>query len=150
MNLYELIWLLPTELVEKIRKLTYKPQSNILLNDIASFHKTKNIAIKLYYKKYKHDIENGNKISHIQWFINDIELYCNNNEASMNGYTDKMYNILSRTIIFKNKEQMSTFLFKIFFNRIQINTEINILWGLLLPKERTEMLALEFMPELLK
>ena len=140
MNLYQLIYLLPLELVEKIRRLTYKSQSNILLDDICNFTKTKNIGIELYYNKFIEEIEEGNKKAHIEWFTNDIELYCNDYNASMNGYVDKMYNILSRTNVMNNKQKMDTFLCKIFFNKLNINTEINIFWGLLQETERNEIL----------
>ena len=44
MNLYQLIFLLPTEIVEIIRRLSYKPQNILLLDDIQNFYKTKELS----------------------------------------------------------------------------------------------------------
>nr|QDY52328.1 hypothetical protein 6_40 [Mimiviridae sp. ChoanoV1] len=143
MNLQELIDNLPLELVYKIMSYILKPQPKILLNDIKNYYLTKNLGMKLYSKKYENEpMEIKN------WFANDLNAYMNDNLPLMYGYIEKYYDIYFRLKCVIDKEQILNFVLKI--NKKPAIKEINTIWGLLIAKERIDMISDNFSAEEIK
>ena len=143
MNLYQLIYLLPLELVEKIRKLTYMPQSINLTHDIRNYYKSKKILYDIYYDTYNCSPLIGT-IPLKEWIFNDLELYFNSYRYSIYGYINKYYTILMRSIVLNNRNEVNKFTTNTYKIDSNITTNINIFWGLLLPSERNDMLLQNF------
>ena len=139
-DLHKFISELPNELMLIIRRLTYKPKEPILLQDISHFFKSKSLALTLYHEKYKHTYEQEPK-ARDNWFINDIECYCNDYRALMHGFLDRYYNILSRSIVFDTKDKIIHYIGNTYNKNYSLETVINIYWGLLKPKERIQVLC---------
>lgn len=145
MNLQELIKQLPYELIEIIRKYTYRFQNKELLLDIRDYNYSKKLVLQLYYTRFIHDIENEAN-SDKNWLSNDIDRYLNEDQATMFGLTDKYYNTLLRLYTFKTPLSIDKFYVKKLQN-YPINKEINIAWGLLTPIERKEMMNMFYNKE---
>jgi len=82
------------------------------------------------------DCENKYK----NWLANDIVSYINNQQGTMYGFVDNFYNVFYRNLQLKNSEYIECY-----FNKLESNsvdTEINILWGLLLPEERDHIISI--------
>jgi hypothetical protein len=75
------------------------------------------------------------------WIVNDIISYMNDYQGTMYGYTPKFHTFINRV----NLQQLNRVLDVNTFNTIienkEIDTQINILWGLLLPQERNEIIC---------
>lgn len=134
----ELLALLPTEMIFIIIGYTYQPQNKVLLEDIIDYHKSKLNIHKIYNKIYSLFFE-FEPNADLNWLINDIFGYANDYNATMNGYIDKFYKILFRNFSLKTKTQVHQYIFVL--ENKAVNTQINILWGLLYPKERNEILT---------
>ena len=134
-NVQDIIDNLPPELVYKILTYILKPQSKELMYDMRHFFITKEEGMKIYSERYK---DEPNEI--INWFVNDIGFYMNEYIPSMYGFIDKYYNIFFRLFKMKSKKEIVYFIFKM--NKLNSETELNIRWGILTPKEREEMLKI--------
>jgi len=134
-NVQDIIDNLPPELVYKISTYILKPQSTELMYDIRHFFISKEEGMKIYSERYK---DEPNEI--INWFVNDIGFYMNEYIPSMYGFIDKYYNIFFRLFKMKSKKEIVYFIFKM--NKLNSETELNIRWGILTPKEREEMLKI--------
>lgn len=134
-NVQDIINNLPTELVYKISTYILKPQSNELMYDIRHFFISKEEGIKIYSKIYKDEPD-----LIISWFVNDICSYMNNFIPMMYGFVENYYKIFFRLPKLKSKQDIITFSFKM--NCLSVDTELNIRWGILKPKERDEMLKI--------
>lgn len=131
---------LPTEIINHILSYTYQFQPNNLLEDIKNFHETKKEIIKIYYNKWIIQYKFPEP-EHKNWLINNLYRYANVYQAAYLGYTDHFYNIWFRNIRLKTKKQVN-----IYFEKIQqknVNTEINIIWGLFTSQERNYIIKLE-------
>ena len=134
-NVQDIIDNLPPELVYKISTYILKPQSTELMYDIRHFFISKEEGMKIYSERYK---DEPNEI--INWFVNDIGFYMNEYIPSMYGFIDKYYNIFFRLFKMKSKKEIVYFIFKMI--KLNSETELNIRWGILTPKEREEMLKI--------
>ena len=135
MNLANLIYNLPKEVVYKIIYFSSKPQPKVLLLDIKNYIKTKKLGIILYSKRYEqepHQILN--------WFCNDIGIFMNDTIPTMYGYVDKFYNIYFRLKMIKDKQTILTIAYK--FTKGKPEREMSVLWGLLTPDERISMITM--------
>jgi hypothetical protein len=132
---------LPKELIYIILSYTPQPQSKELTEDIKNFYESKQIIFNLYYKiwiiNYKH-LEPSDK----EWIINDLYRYANCDIPTMNGYTDKFYNLFFRIFNIITKEQINKYI-TLVDNKL-LDSQINIFWGLLNPKERNEFISFIF------
>ena len=146
---------LPYEIYLMIRRLTYLKQNKILLEDINHFYSSLRTAYKLYYNTYRDNFDLDPKAD-INWLSNDIDIYLNDNHPLMRGYIDKYYNTLLRLKYFqivrnneKNDKRNKLVIEKYlnFLNLKSVDKHIRVLWGLLKPKERNEMLEM-FYPKL--
>ena len=138
MHLISLMYYLPQELIYKIRRLTYKSQSKNLLNDISHFYSSIEFVSKYYYKEFKNELnieENADR----HWLVNDIGRYLNNDIAISQGYKEKYKQTISKHYGFKNSiKTISTIIHNL--TKLPVNTEINILWGIMTLNEREEMI----------
>ena len=132
-NVQDIIFNLPPELVYKISTYILKPQSKELMFDLRHFHISKEKGIKIYKDRF-----NDEPDLIVSWFVNDICSYMNNYLPMMYGFVEKYYDIFFRLFKLKTKQDIITFSFKI--NNLSVETELNIIWGILNPKERDEML----------
>ena len=137
MKLINLLNKLPIELIYKIRKNTYNYnlQPIILLIDIKDYYKTKKSIELHYHNVYNPDLFEPTKDK--QWLINDLAGFLNNNIALMINIDSKFINTLFRLYCFKNQtiiiNKIKSWCMN---NKINVNTEINIYWGAMIPSER--------------
>ena len=124
---------LPTEIINHIISYTYSVQHPNLLEDIKNYHETKKEIIKKYYDLWitQHKYPEP---YHKNWLINNLYRYINCYQAANIGYTYRFYNIWFRNKNLKTKKDVDKFFKKI--QKKDVNTEINILWGLLNNEER--------------
>jgi hypothetical protein len=129
---------LPLDIVQNIIPYTYNLQNKMLLDDIKNYKDTKDQVSKLYYKFWIDYIEHPVPEDR-NWLINDIFSYANDYKPTMYGYVEKFYNILNRNIQLDNITKMDKYVELL--EKKQVNTQINILWGLLLPNERRDIIV---------
>ena len=106
--LYIFIENLPLELMDMIRRMTYKVKSKEMLNQLKNRHILKNLIYETYSPIYSHELPNDPKALE-NWIENDISLILNKENASMDGYVEEYYTILSRNIVFNTKEKIDSF-----------------------------------------
>ena len=129
---------LPVELIHFIIPYTYKPQSNALTNDIQSFYTSKPIIHSLYYNKFVIEFDEPEP-SDKEWLINDLFSFSNQKNPTMNGYVDHFYNLFLRNPFLKTREDVDRYILKTKCR--DINTQINIFWGLFTSNERNLFLT---------
>jgi hypothetical protein len=72
--------------------------------------------------------------------IADIEYYINDYQITLfYGYNEKMYHIFFRNLQLKTVLDVNTYW--LILQKKHIHTQINILWGLLTPIERNEIIS---------
>jgi hypothetical protein len=134
----ELLEKLPREIIFfHIIPYTYNLQSKELLEDIQSYALSKKILNNLYYKYW---ILSGSEIEpeDKNWLLNDIYIYANEDFATMYGFVDKFYTIYRRNILLNTNVKVNNYI--LCLEKKDIMTQINIFLGLLLPKERIELI----------
>ena len=130
MDTIQLINILPLELINKIRRLTYKPQNKILLNDITNYKNTLNKIKNIYYYYYlEEDLQD-----HIEWLINDIVAYLNDDVPTFSGYQKKYYDICKRNNRLKTNKDVEKFIANL--DNQNCIKQINTYWSLLKKNER--------------
>jgi hypothetical protein len=128
--LYIFIENLPLELMEMIRRMTYKVKSKEMLNQLKNRHILKNLIYETYLPIYSHELPNDPKAIE-NWIDNDISLILNKENANMYGYVEEYYTILSRNIVFNTKEKIDSFSDSCFM-KMDSKSTINIYIGLLI------------------
>jgi hypothetical protein len=126
---------MPNEVIKLILCYTHSYQAKHLLNDIENITIIKRELIQKYWGYWGDNERN-------EWLINDIYSYMNEYHAMMYGYRDKFYNIFFRHIGVKNNLQFDKYI-KNVGERI-VESQINILLGLLTPEERCEFKNTDF------
>ena len=126
---------LPLDVVRYIIPYTYQIQNKQLLHDIKDYNKSKLVILDLYYEYWIVFLES---IEHKEWFINDLFAYANNDQATMLGYTDDFYKLFSRNTRLTTKKKVDKYIEQL--STKEINTQINLFWGLLLPEERNNII----------
>ena len=121
--LNELIKNLPDELIRKIRFMSYKPQKNELLNDIEMFCRTNKLLRQLYFMRIIVR-ERLKKPEDLNWLINDIFAFLNEEVALMHGYVDSFYDFFMKKKNLNTKKQVDKFIDKL--DKGNVSTEINI------------------------
>ena len=99
---------LPYELMDKIRRMSYKSQSIDMLNQIKIRHRFKKQLYDTYTPIYNYELTTDPKAIE-NWIVNDISLYLNSEQGSMYGYLDNYYDILARNIVFNTREKIDKF-----------------------------------------
>jgi hypothetical protein len=130
---------LPKELIYIILSYTPCPQSKELTEDIKNFYESKQILLQKYHN-YWIFIWQENEPADKEWVINDLYRYSNRNIPTMNGYVDKFYELFFRNFDIQTKEQVNQYI--TILNNKSLDTQINIFWGLLKPKERNEFISI--------
>ena len=131
------------DIIYMILPYTYALQSKLLTNDIKNFYTTRITAQKLYHYQYVvilGEAEPSNK----DWLINDLFGFSNLFICTMNGYVDSFLNLFLRNISLKTKEEVLGYIQKMKMK--EVNTQINIFWGLFSIEERNAFLN-RFYPE---
>lgn len=137
----ELMILLPNYIIHKIISYAYNIQNKELLNDIQSFHKTKYEVKYKYQTKYNWFFtryswhENNNLyLNYINYIVDELYIYMKTKINSKNIYNY----ILERSFNYKTIKEAKLYLFRL--SRLNIETQLNILWGLLRENERNNFL----------
>jgi hypothetical protein len=128
---------LPEHIIDYIIPYTYQLQNKLLLEDIQNYTKTKDIILQLYYDlwiNYMDDVVPEDKY----WIINDIIAYVNEDRATMCGYVNNFYTVFLRNLSLKTNGDVLNYIENL--ELLSVNTQINILWGLLLPNEREDII----------
>ena len=125
---------LPFDIIfSHILPFTYSPQNKELLQDIKHYVISKNEISNIYYNRYIIEWSESEPEDKY-WIINDIVEFMNGYQESYFGYTDGFYDIFFRIPLLQKRKTVNNY-----FNLIEnkdINTQINILWGLFTPEER--------------
>ena len=129
---------LPEEIVDYIIPFTYQLQNISLLEDIKNFNETKELILDLYYNYWIVHLEETEHEDKY-WIINDLFAFFNNYEAIMYGYTEKFYNIFRRNQSLQSNETINNYVSLL--EDKQVDSQINILWALLTPKERSDIIV---------
>lgn len=141
----------PKELINYILKYVYNSYPEKILRDITNFTMTKEFILNHYFNIFV--VEYGySPTDYIDWAVNDVYGFMNNNVPSMYGYIPNFYKIMlrnpfihpcKRSRYFKNTILLdnSDYTYKVFMyvdrlNQLSPQHNFNILWGLLKPKER--------------
>lgn len=130
---------LPTDIINHIIPYTYQFQNKILLDDIKNYDETKKKLFQLYYNFWINHLglfENEDK----WWLINNILSHINNYQATMYGHIENFYNIFFRHTKLNTFKDVDKYLLAL--NAKSVNTQINVVWGLLLPKERNDIIII--------
>lgn len=131
----KLLYALPKELINIIITYTYSPQSNHLLEDIKHNYITKELLYTFYFNYW---LSTHDEIEYKYWLFNDILGYTNSNQATMYGYTDEFYSIMSRNIILTKKQKIDKYIESL--EHKPVDSLINIFWGLLTIQEREDFI----------
>ena len=124
---------LPMELINIILRYTYRLQQPNLLEDVRHYLISL-LEIKDIYYNHWYAVEPG---EHLNWLENDVIRYANNNRVINLGPHIKMQDILSRSFMYNKLIALP-----IYNNyTINVNTAINIYWGLFTVAERKEFIT---------
>lgn len=127
---------LPIELIYIILSYTPQPQSKELTEDIKNFHEKKQILLQIYHNYWIFKWQE-NEPADKEWVLNDLFRYFNRNTPTINEeYVDYFYELFFRKFNMITKEQVNKYTI-IMYNK-SLDSQINIFWGLLNPKERNE------------
>ena len=130
---------LPQDVIQLIIGYSYSLQSKTIICDIKNYYTSKQQIIYTYdtfWTNVMGEPENEYK----NWIVNDIISYMNDYQGTMYGYTPKLYSFINRMNLQLNRVLDVNQLNTIIENK-KINTQINILWGLLIPEERNEIIS---------
>lgn len=120
-------------IINNIIPYTYRVQPEELLRDIRSFKCDLDLVESVYLMQYNEFI-----------LLHDLIKFCNNKKYPVFDIDIKFENILNRSFIIKNMDE-STRTHYIFINyhrdmNFHLNKKIRILWGLLLPTQRSHFI----------
>ena len=129
---------LPLDIILQIIPYTYNLQNKNLLNDIINYKETQTLLLELYHNYWIIEAQSQDPEEDINWLINDIFRYANNNKATMFGYVDKFYNIFKRNISLQTIEVIDKYIINL--EKKQVKTQINIFLGIININERNELI----------
>ena len=92
---------LPQDIINIVfGKMSYKPQSKDLMEDVRNFSSAKTILEEMY--KVQFDIPTPGIQTHssAEWLENDLWGWANNEQALMEGFHEKMYHLWERMMHF--------------------------------------------------
>lgn len=127
---------LGNDLQQKILSYTYSPQNYDLLYDIQDYTYSLDTAEEYYFAKYMIEIEDFQYKTDLNWFLDDIFEYISNNIFRIH-----YYDFWRRLFRLRNKsdEDINHYIATAFYEKT-IENQINILWGLLTPEERGDVI----------
>jgi hypothetical protein len=131
---------LPEHIKLHILSYSYSPQPKCLLLDIKNYFATHVIIHNYYYEMHKWEL-NAEENANLNWLINDLLGYSNNNRPLNAGYVDFFYTIMQRHFMLQNKsnERIDNVLSNL--HNKMVTSKINILWGLYTPHERIRFIT---------
>ena len=131
---------LPEHIKLHILSYSYSPQPKCLLLDIKNYFATHVIIHNYYYEMHKWEL-NTEENANLNWLINDLLGYSNNNRPLNNGYVDYFYNKMRRHFILQDKpnERIDRLLSNL--HNKKVTSKINILWGLYTPHDRIRFIT---------
>jgi hypothetical protein len=129
---------LPQDIVDYIIPYTYQLQNKPLLEDIKNYNETKELILDLYYNYWIVNLEETDPEDKY-WFVNDLIGFINNYQATMYGYTDNFYNTFRRNQYLQTCESINSYVSNL--ETKPVDSQINIFWALLTPKERNEFIV---------
>ena len=130
---------LPNEIIQNIIGYTITPQSLNLRNDIQSYILSLRRITYLYnqyWTVYMHEEEEEYK----NWIVNDIIHYMNQYQGTMYGYVEKFYNIFLRNTRLNTQADVNKYYKQL--EKMNVERQINSLWGLLTPSERDDLIRI--------
>jgi hypothetical protein len=137
----DFIHLLPRDIIQHIIPYTYSCQTPQLIEDIKSNFASKQIISTIYDDRWNYLSQYEENISK-NWLNNDLFRYCNEDNITMHGYIDRFYGLFSRHVMLQsgaiNKCKVNAFIKNTDNN---VTQQINLIWGLLTPRERSEFIA---------
>jgi hypothetical protein len=141
-NVKLIIRQLPQDIVNIIISYTYTPQPVEITSDIHSYFESKKKIKKMFYDRYQHLFQ-YEKDADIDWLVNDIICFMNQNRASYYMYVDQLYSIFRRVYMLKDMED--SVLKKIINKSRKKNVyyQFHIYWGLLTPNERNRFIEIQ-------
>ena len=122
---------LPNDIINHIIPYTYNVQNKILLNDITNYVETKNKIIKLNY----------NYLSSYPYFYNLEDKFSILRTIYTYKRMEHIYKLFVQNLHYKTEEAIDKYI-RFILNDAKQNMELNIIWGLLLPKERNDIVYL--------
>ena len=126
---------LPKEIISRIIPYTYCHPSKHLLRDIEDYTESKVRLLDLYQNYWRYDEKDEYK----HWLFNDILSYMNHAKATIYGYVNHFYSILKRNRHLQTLESIHDYVKRLMFKKV--NTQINILLGLLNIHERKDFVS---------
>ena len=131
---------LPTDIILRIIPYTYNIQNKDLLKDIIHYKESRTLLLELYHNYWIVEAQMQDQEEDINWLINDIIAYANNDNATMFGYVDNYYTIFKRNIFLKTIETIDKYRNKLEGKKVK--TQINIFLGLLTIYERNDLVTI--------
>ena len=128
---------LPLDIILRIIPYTYNLQNKNLLNDIINYKEIRSLLFELYHNYWIIEAQSQDPEEDINWLINDIFAYANNDNATMYGYVDNFYNIFKRNISLQKIDTIDKYLIDL--EKKTVKTQINIFLGLLTITERNDV-----------
>ena len=118
---------MPYDVINLIIFYTFHVQPKHLLEDIENISKSKDELFRIY----KECWDDGDDKD---WLINDIIGYANMDKPTMLGYHDNFYNIFSRNVMIKNRQDVVKYVNGM--DQREVVSQINTFLGILTVGER--------------
>ena len=131
---------LPREIVDHILQYTYMPQPLGLLEDIRDYSSTLEMAGNVYYKRWIIDMEEQPPEDR-NWLTNDVIRYLTR-DALHPFQCDNtlLYDVLQRQVLICDSKQARIHAY--IYGKMLSERELRRYWGLMLPRERHEMISM--------
>ena len=131
----DFIKLLPDDIIQKIISYSYSPQPKKLLADIRDYTHTLNFVGYIYYNRWIID-EGESEPEDRNWLANDIIRYISCHDDR--GTWLCQDHILRRLFLINDLLQSQRYVY--ILDKMTAEQELRRYWGLMLPKERHEMI----------
>jgi len=133
--MFDIIKRLPEDIIQKIISYSYSPQPKTLLEDIRDYSHTLNFVGNIYYHRWI--IEEGeSEPEDRNWLANDIIRYIS--RGDIRGAWLCQDFILRRLFLINDLLQSQRYGYVL--DKMSAEQELRRYWGLMLPKERHEMI----------
>lgn len=126
---------LPEEIQGRIMSYTYQPQPEFLLEDIQSFVDCKKELLQKYYDFWILQLHMSVPEER-RWLINDFFYYANQYKPTMFGYSDTFYQLFQQAYGIYTQAEVEAFVRKL--GKKEVDTQINVVLGLLRPDQRDD------------
>ena len=131
---------LSNDLIKKIFYRSITLRNNRINNDISNYVETLDIFIDEYSKMYSSYMN-----EYLDYMLNDIIFFVNQNNPTSKGYCDNFYKIWRRNKYFSGKSNNAIANYvDNQFEQFDQKRQINIYWGLLKPSERYDCILISF------